>query len=41
MARIIVYIDGFNLYYQALRKPEHKWLNVQRLAETLLPKTTT
>jgi uncharacterized LabA/DUF88 family protein len=37
MARIIVYIDGFNLYYRALRKPEHKWLNVQALAETLLP----
>lgn len=37
MARIIVYIDGFNLYYRALRKPEHKWLNVQTLAETLLP----
>lgn len=37
MSRVIVYIDGFNLYYRALRKPEHKWLNVQALAETLLP----
>jgi uncharacterized LabA/DUF88 family protein len=37
MARIIVYIDGFNLYYRALRKPEHKWLNIQILAETLFP----
>jgi hypothetical protein len=36
MARVIVYVDGFNLYYRALRKPEHKWLNVQLLAETLL-----
>ncbi len=37
MAKVIVYVDGFNLYYRALRKPEHKWLNVQALAETLLP----
>jgi len=37
MARVIVYIDGFNLYYRALKKPEHKWLDVQKLAETLLP----
>jgi hypothetical protein len=36
MAKVIVYIDGFNLYYRALRKPEHKWLNVQALAEALL-----
>jgi len=36
MAKVIVYIDGFNLYYRALRKPEHKWLDVQRLSETLL-----
>ncbi len=37
MAKVIVYIDGFNLYYRALRRPEHKWLNVQALAEALLP----
>ena len=37
MAKVIVYIDGFNLHYRALRKPEHKWLDVQRLSETLLP----
>src|SRR6476646_7301355 len=37
MAKVIVYIDGFNLYYRALKKPEHKWLDVQKLAETLLP----
>jgi hypothetical protein len=37
MAKVIVYIDGFNLYYRALRKPEHKWLDVQKLAEALLP----
>ena len=32
-----VYIDGFNLYYRALRKSPHKWLNLRRLAELLLP----
>jgi uncharacterized LabA/DUF88 family protein len=37
MAKVIVYIDGFNLYYRALRKPEHKWLDVQKLAECLFP----
>jgi len=40
MARIIVYIDGFNLYYRALKKPEHKWLDIQKLAETLFPDDT-
>jgi len=37
MSKVIVYIDGFNLYYRALKKAEHKWLDVQKLAETLLP----
>lgn len=32
-----VYIDGFNLYYGALRKTSYKWLNVRRLCELLLP----
>lgn len=35
--RTIVYIDGFNLYYRALRdKPEYKWLNMKALAESVL-----
>jgi uncharacterized LabA/DUF88 family protein len=35
--RTIVYADGFNLYYRALRsRPEFKWLNVKRLAENVL-----
>ena len=28
--RSIVYIDGFNLYYGALRGTPYKWLNLQR-----------
>jgi uncharacterized LabA/DUF88 family protein len=31
-----VYVDGFNLYYGALRKSSHKWLNLRRLCELLL-----
>ena len=31
------YIDGFNLYYRALRGTPYKWLDLRRLAETLFP----
>jgi hypothetical protein len=34
-----VYIDGFNLYFGALRdSPELKWLDVAQLGRRLLPK---
>jgi 6-hydroxy-3-succinoylpyridine 3-monooxygenase len=33
--RSIVYIDGFNLYYGAVRGVPYKWLNLQRLCEML------
>lgn len=36
-ARTHVYIDGFNLYYGAVKGTPFKWLNVQRLCELLLP----
>ena len=32
-----VYVDGFNLYYGALRGTPFKWLNLVKLAELLLP----
>jgi hypothetical protein len=34
-----VYVDGFNLYYSALRWrfPDCKWLDVRKLAQLLLP----
>ena len=35
--RAIVYIDGFNLYYGALRGGPHKWLNLERYFHLLLP----
>lgn len=36
--KTIVYIDGFNLYYGALRNTPYKWLNVLTLCNLLLPK---
>jgi hypothetical protein len=35
--RTIVYIDGFNLYYGACRRPGRKWLDVAALCSLLLP----
>src|SRR4030042_2735689 len=35
--RTRVYIDGFNLYYGAVKGTPLKWLNVRRLCELLLP----
>jgi NYN domain len=37
MARTIVYIDGFNLYYRALKGTRHKWLNLEALSRASLP----
>lgn len=35
--RAYVYIDGFNLYYRALRQARCNWLNLSALAHHLLP----
>ena len=35
-----VYIDGFNLYYGALRKTPYRWLDLEALCQLLLPKNT-
>ena len=35
--RSIVYVDGFNLYYGAVKGTPYKWLNLQRLFESLRP----
>ena len=32
-----VYVDGFNLYYGAVKDTPNKWLNIRRLCELLLP----
>ena len=35
-----IYIDGFNLYYRALRDTPFKWLDLRKLAEELFPGDT-
>lgn len=37
MSRTIVYIDGFNLYYRALKGTSHKWLDIAALGAAVLP----
>jgi uncharacterized LabA/DUF88 family protein len=34
--RTIVYIDGFNLYYRALKGTTHKWLDIVALCKAVL-----
>lgn len=36
VARTTLYIDGFNLYYRALKGTPFKWLDVKKLAEQIL-----
>ncbi|MCP4591822.1 MAG: NYN domain-containing protein [bacterium] len=35
--RSIIYIDGFNLYYGAIKDGPHKWLNLERYFQLLRP----
>jgi len=35
--RTHIYIDGFNLYYGAVRNTPYRWLNLRRMCELLLP----
>ena len=35
--RTSVYIDGFNLYFRALKDTAHRWLDLRKLSEFLLP----
>ena len=36
-SRSIVYVDGFNLYYGAVRNTQFKWLNLQHFFKLLRP----
>lgn len=36
--KTIVYVDGFNLYYGALKRSPYKWLNILTLCNLLLPR---
>ena len=35
-----LYIDGFNLYYRAVKGTPFKWLDLRKLSETLFPQDT-
>jgi hypothetical protein len=34
--RVYVYVDGFNVYYRALKRTPHKWLNLLKLSQRVL-----
>lgn len=36
--RTAVYVDGFNLFYGALKGSNYKWLDLRKLCEIVLPK---
>jgi NYN domain len=36
--RVIVYVDGFNLYYGALRWTAYKWLDLGKLCQKMVPR---
>lgn len=36
--KTIVYVDGFNLYYGAVKNTPYKWLDIPRMCRSLLPK---
>ncbi|MGI8467314.1 MAG: NYN domain-containing protein [Pyrinomonadaceae bacterium] len=38
--KINIYIDGFNLYYGAVKNTPYKWLNVMKMSEFLFPNDT-
>jgi len=40
MAKVNVYIDGFNLYYGALKGSPYKWLDLSALCHRMLPNDT-
>ncbi len=34
----VVYVDGFNLYYGAIKGTSYKWLDISKMVQLLLPK---
>ena len=38
--RTNIYADGFNLYFRALRKTPHRWLNLEVLFQLMLPRNS-
>jgi hypothetical protein len=37
VAKVYVYVDGFNLYYGALKRTPYKWLDLAALCRLMLP----
>lgn len=37
MAKVYVYVDGFNLYYGSLKSTPYRWLNIGALCAVMLP----
>lgn len=37
MKKAFAYIDGFNLYYRAVKGTRYKWLNLRQMCEMLIP----
>lgn len=37
LVRTLIYVDGFNLYYGALKGTPWKWLDLPALCKTILP----
>ena len=35
-----IYVDGFNLYYGALKGTPYRWLNINKLCRIMLPRDT-
>lgn len=35
-----IYVDGFNLYYGALRRTPYRWLDIYKLCRIMLPRDT-
>ena len=35
--KTFVYVDGFNLYYGAVKDTPYKWLDINKLCQLLLP----
>ncbi len=35
--KTIVYVDGFNLYYRALKNTKYKWLDLEKLCKSVMP----
>jgi hypothetical protein len=40
VAKVNVYVDGFNLYYGALKRTPYKWLDLSKLCDAMLPADT-